>query len=1247
MANGIWEAKEAQHLRPTLLIGLGGSGKDVLLRVRRLFYERLGKNPDGTVGYPVIGYLVLDTDPGSPKLLEGDGPSDFVLHNIQFQRGGAIREFIDCSLGNQQLEEYSRGGRTQFPHVFSWLQPEATTRFGASISAHGAGQNRQIGRLAFFHHFEGTSDRKGIRPTLEHRLKQILSAATTTEANKWKGAGMEVAANELDVILVYSLAGGTGAGMFLDMAMLVRDVIANLGLREDLKPYLTHFAILPEPFLEPTSPLSPEEKGKIQESAYAALREMEYFSMRLEQAFDLTIPPPVPAGDAAPQEPTWYQVQWQRGGPIVKVRSAPWDTCFLVGGSNDLRGPACLSPAEVYQMVAEYIFLDFDPNQFGTRKRMRRPNVAGRVMDQAKDDVLDESGTLYSRFVSRRFSIMGLSQIYFDRARMRRAASYRLAVSLLDHWMRKLALAPTLRRTYARDDVLLGNPLPGVNAPGVPLSFEALGPGPRQRGVEAPGGLMLVKDRKTDRKRTWLHDVDDDGDKLRHDIDAPGFDPLTEASVLEAMLARHLEGMARNPTGGKEGLARESMTANRRALAEEVEVRLRALFLYRLAELGVPETLELLDEYAGLIQNELKVADGWTRYNVQMEPVWKRRLDEARRLPNWPLLRPAQRAAREELLRAVREGEKFLKNSYIFEASEYIRDTLADAQQRIAGGAGSAATRSSYRDILLRFQELQGRARGYLEDRFAELCKADTGQNRTVGLLANWSAEAYDSEIRTFLTARKPASGGTYHQLVEKDVLDRFRELKSREEVGKWDDATSLGGLVLVLLRAPERSSGLSARTSGVSAGVVEDFAKVLANACWELLEDFCKDHSALELFNEDHDSQQRHFDVLREFSAPFLRRNNTARYANEGDTPSLIQLGIHGHGEPAALKFQKDLQVRDQGAHNLASLQAFGTQDDAIVLCQEKHGIPLYYYQFLEAMGRLYYGSNYQPERHFDFEFLKDRLPEIRKIDPDKQAHLANSMELTLQGIMTGVLRYDDGQFWLLRSGGMYAEPIPYPQGSRLENMVHRYAENETDRQELARRVGEWLSNAAVKGDGHRLVLLWCATEDLLAEVSRRVAHLVGKLPAGGTAGQPQHPLYKILAQRMLPELRKRVQGLSAGSRWIGSRIDRHAIRNDPERAPEEVAEALEERRRLLEPCFRELPNGLPIRVVRHDAVLRLEDVAWDRESAVAVSRVVVVHRPEGLGAEAGPRRPLPPRESHPRHGELEGGTDHPTNGG
>src|SRR4051812_43125163 len=112
-----------RHVAPTVLIGLGGTGKDVLLRVRRMFYERHGLRADGGVGYPVIGYLALDTDPGALDRIEGEGASDFVLRAIQFKRGGTP-EALDCTVAPRQLEDYFRGGEQQFPHLFRWLPAE-------------------------------------------------------------------------------------------------------------------------------------------------------------------------------------------------------------------------------------------------------------------------------------------------------------------------------------------------------------------------------------------------------------------------------------------------------------------------------------------------------------------------------------------------------------------------------------------------------------------------------------------------------------------------------------------------------------------------------------------------------------------------------------------------------------------------------------------------------------------------------------------------------------------------------------------------------------------------------------------------------------------------------------------------------------------------------------------------------------------------------------------------------------------
>jgi hypothetical protein len=1203
------ESEFAQNLRPTMLIGLGGSGKEVLMRIRRLFYERMGKNADGTIGYPIVGYLVLDTDPNSGTFIEDDDPGAHMMGNIQFERGG-MREFIDCSVNDQDIATLLREGPPQHPQIFRWLLREVMASGTGGVASHGAGQKRQVARLCFFKHLLGSPNQPGIRPTLERWFHQLLRHAREPNLlNEWNKRKASVAENELDVVVVYSLAGGTGCGMFLDLGILVREVVRALNV-QNLKAYFTHIAILPEPFLasakrnESGAPLSEEEKKTIRENAYVALREMEYFSLRPSQGFDLSIPPPVPRQDEeARPAPWWYPVWWPGEGEREKhdIDTPPWDTCFLIGGSNDPLGTDCVPAGHVYQMIAEYIFLDFDPNQFGTRRRMRRSNQRDRILGLARDEVYTDEGPLYRRFVSRRFSTFGLSQIYFDRARMRRAAAFYLAKSLIEHWMRPSRLLPKSIQDLADRDLAKGTALAGSTTAAAPITFDAI----RE--------LILVVDRKSDARRTWHTDVEEDVRARSAEVASPGYDPLQETSVVESLLARHEERWRRDPVGGKEGIARQSMAANARAVTDEVEKRVRALLLQRVAQHGIGEVVPLLQEYDSLLQRELEAAEKWCRARPSMEREWRDRLAEARRLPNpWPLY-PATRAAREELLRALAEAETYLKRAYTVQASDFILGCLAAARRRVAakGEAGGPARESNHQS-LQHFQDLCVRMREFLQARFAELSKADTSRARTVGLLDNWSEGDYLKEIRSCLEGRS-AETRPYIERVEEEVLKQLREQKSRarDDIGRWEDVTSLGGLVARLF-----PPGKKAETVGP-----DEFATSLANACWELLEGFCKDRTALDLFAQGGDDKAHHLNVLRKYSSPFLRQGNKFFAADDADTTTLIQLGIDDRSENAR-PFTD--QLKRNGTHSnyadLTNPQSFRTQHDAIVLCQEKHGLPLFYYQGLDELAKAYYTSVRQPERFLDFPFLKDSLPEIRRIDAETQRRLGISIELVLQGIAAGVLVYEPegarsnslhprergaaapfegGRFFLETQSGKYAPPMRRPQGTRLENLIHHYAENETDRLALERQIANWISLAKTNHGGAHLALLLCSIENLIFEVGRRVQFQLHGLGVA-THESGDHPLVKILTREgtanntpgLVPRLRTMLGGFAAGRRWLDSPVDLLFISRRPDLTAEEREEARARRAEILAPCFKRLPDeNLPIEVILGDAELKLPD--------------------------------------------------------
>ena len=509
-----------------------------------------------------------------------------------------------------------------------------------------------------------------------------------------------------------------------------------------------------------------------------------------------------------------------------------------------------------------------------------------------------------------------------------------------------------------------------------------------------------------------------------------------------------------------------------------------------------------------------------------------------------------------------------------------------------------ASRSGSYADVLRRFLDLQGQTSVYLEQRFQELSRIDRASDRTVGLLANWGPDVYDNEIRAFLA--KKGDQREFFVQVEDRVLTLIRAQKNKEGTANWEGVQSLGALILRLTPL-EKGPPVKA--------LVEELARDLMNACTELLDGFCNDRRAIDLFAEDPDRHEYNYRVLRTYAAPFLRRDNRVTAAQSEDTVTLVQLGIADSGSPEAQQFRTKLIASDQGQQDLSRLEAFNAQNDAIVLCQEKHGIPLYYALALESLGQAYYNSSSLPERHIDFNFLKDRLPEIRKIDQEKQKHLANCLEYTLQGIMTGVLRWNNGQFWLERGASNYSLPTPHPQGARLENMIHRYAENDGEREELERQVIAWVRREANTGDGLKLALLWCATDDLRAEINHRVKHLIqsGRFDSQGRTDMTLvHPLEKILTKDMDNEkglalrLRSRLESSTTASRWLRSRIDlQYLYQVSEDQGPEERQAALEEREKLLSPCFKKLPPELPIRVIRHDAALSLEAVQFGAETA------------------------------------------------
>jgi hypothetical protein len=404
----------AGAIRPTLFIGLGGTGKEVLLRLRRKFYERFGEP-----GLPCVSYLWLDTDT-SDNMAQGE-PMDAIFKAVAFEE----REQIALLKGKVR-EDLSRVflNKGQYPHIHRWLYPEVES-FGTEISD-GAGGVRAVGRLTFHYHYAASID---------SRLRTILKNIKTQEvidATKRKiGAARFVATPQ--VFLVTSVAGGTGCGTFLDCAFLLKK-LSSEGLTLDR---LVGLVFLPSVYY-PTA--SGEAAQRSYGNAYASLKELEFYTLRRKDF-----------SAENPEDDTGlsidYEAEWVRGR-AERVQGPPFSVTYLLDRENE--GEIGLETrSELFHMVAESLFLDFMPGAFSTGKRSHYSNVTQYLSGPQANSVSYEDIDMPQEF-ARRYASFGMSKLEIPTDQLKGACAAQLGHDIVAYWDRR-NLDPNLRSNVLDD----------------------------------------------------------------------------------------------------------------------------------------------------------------------------------------------------------------------------------------------------------------------------------------------------------------------------------------------------------------------------------------------------------------------------------------------------------------------------------------------------------------------------------------------------------------------------------------------------------------------------------------------------------------------------------------------------------------------------------------------------------------------------------------------------------------------------
>ncbi|MFZ2959578.1 MAG: tubulin-like doman-containing protein [Candidatus Ozemobacteraceae bacterium] len=395
-------------LNPALIIGLGGTGKKVLMNFKETFLASpviraaYKNSPDQKPALPdFIDLFCIDTDlfdRREEEKIPGARLREEEYHQINIQNANQIT-------GNLETDTYG--------YLNEWFPTKLRNHIG-QISQ-GAHQFRFTGRFGIF------VDINKIYQQIKAKVSKIIARKNVNQDDL-----IVPLTNKQGQILtpefyiVGSLCGGSGAGMFLDIAYLLKMAYYQLSGGKG-KPNMIGVQLTPEAFTQIAIDPNVNATGRIEANGYASLVELFHFMSKEK------FPPSRSAKDILTQDRrNKFMVNY---GPIGKSHDqttfgtvseeTPFDQCYLLGTSS------VDDSSTYYSIASELIFTKLATNI--RESQNSQLDNASQVLGQPSSDL--EGKQLKC------FSTAGYKSFYYPLDIISELYGYKLSMDLT-YWLK-------------------------------------------------------------------------------------------------------------------------------------------------------------------------------------------------------------------------------------------------------------------------------------------------------------------------------------------------------------------------------------------------------------------------------------------------------------------------------------------------------------------------------------------------------------------------------------------------------------------------------------------------------------------------------------------------------------------------------------------------------------------------------------------------------------------------------------------